>query len=467
MNRPKRTTVCISLVSLALSLRTLPAQAPAGDRPAEKLIIDSEDDKTYYSPVLRALPVANANGATTYIQTDQATGLPSVVLHRAGSNKSTVFTPGYGLLGFPEDYYVGGGGETPALNDNDDVAIAGGYSGPFIFDEPQDSGGILLLSRAGGAPAIVLRTDGPESEVYPGFGEVIMNNSRDFCFESGLTSTDRTTTRLVRALAPDYKPERVVRVGDVLPGAPAGTGYWPAIDIGGTGQRHVKYLNDFGMVAFMSFATANAIPGTAGIKGVNGIFRLPVFEPQMEKVVAAGDAAPGLEGTTFRGIDHFHMNALGELVLVAVLSDSSTSVWYVNPVLGLRPVAYAGQTVETNLGPLEIRVGASAKMISSAGAIPFVAGVSSEDDPDFVEAVLLWKPDGTYAVVARNQNTAPGLPGGYFVNFQPLSVDASNRVLFSAFVSTLNSGLWIGAPDGAPLLVAASGSRLRFTPEHQ
>ncbi len=451
MDWPKRTTACFSLVSLVLRCNSLAAQAPAGDEPAEKIIISLEDKVTGYAPLGRAPPVVNAEGTTAFIQSDNTTAAYSVVLQKPREKAKILVSSGPAPPGLPADYFLDRP-QHPALNDANDVAVAAGYGGPFVFGQPQDLGGVVYLSINGGNPTMVLRSGGPETPTYGGFSELLMNNKRDLCFEAGVGSTvDESGFKLYRAFAPGYLPEKVIGIGEALPGAPVGTGYYPSAVLGTTGERHTNYIDEYGDVAVLSSAA----------KGANGVWKQ--LGLTLIKVVMAGDGTPGLAGVTFQFIDRLHMNGAGEMVISATLSNSWRSIWYADRQGALRLVARTGQQLATNLGAFDdVQVG-EASNISSTGAIPFVAVLTSPHPTlDIVEAVLLWNPDGTYSVIAGNADSAPGLPQGYFTSFRNAVANQQDQVLFAAQVSTLNAGLWVGSPTAPPILIAATGATLRY-----
>jgi hypothetical protein len=323
----------------------------------------------------------------------------------------------------------------PQLNSSGQVAFYGGVNNDFGFQEV-----VFLYDDTAGAALAVPGGAAPEGGNYSGFNadSVRLNETGQVVYRAELTGGfsyrgffrhDGTTAT---AVAVNFAP------------TPAGGVYDGITD---------PVLNDSGQVVFRS--------QLLGASSSLGMFRYD--GPTTTTIALAGAPAPSGGNYGIFSSD-YEMNASGQIVVHATLSDGSSSEGIfrldgeADVAVALRGTPAPGGGVYSNLHP---------PLISSSGDVVYGAQLQSDG---FDPGALFRYTDATGSTaIVRPGDPAPG--GGTIESAGPIALNSSGQILYSANMSGGLHDTGIFRHDGAVahtvalLNTAAPGTTATFFSE--
>ncbi|MFO1439750.1 MAG: choice-of-anchor tandem repeat NxxGxxAF-containing protein [Verrucomicrobiaceae bacterium] len=240
--------------------------------------------------------------------------------------------------------------------------------------------------------------------------------------------------------------------------APGG-GTWTALD-GNSSDPRLSTNGDLGFIGW-------ELEGSSFVQGIYSRVRsTPVGTSGVALEARAGSTAPGTSGATFSTFERptlfdGGMAFRGFLNLNGdnAAGNKGQGVW-AGTFGNMLPVVRTGDTNAQNASiPVGRTVGSVWSPFSSdSGAITM--RITLTGGPGESRAIM-GNTSGTMQIIAKVGDTAPGLAGETFANFDHPVIGDGNQVAFAASTNTGSYGIWKQASGGGPLsLVLRVGETL-------
>ena len=365
-------------------------------------------------------------------------------LHNTSTNSTTLVARfGSRPPGLPIGTRYGEYFESLALNNAGAVAFVAGIE-PVV--EPVDTG---AWTSAGG-PLRLLAADG-----YPIPGASQRACAPRRCLLAAHERRRQTSfftdfnDQTLWVDTPSQPLRRVASAGDTLPGVPG-----MQVESLGAGL-----IDQNGRVAFGARLTSTSNP-----TGISGLWS--ETSGTLQLVAADGGSVPG-HPDSFESFNSAQMNASGQLVFEAFMTNDSRLIAAQRPDGSLRVVAQTDQTLP---GHSHTLINLYSPSINAAGHVAFpayLAGFPSSPLPTSVWA----ENDTGLLLIAQAGQPAPGARGALFDRFEDIQFNDHGEVMFEAYLTEVagitpdnDRGLWLLTRNGRLVLIAREGDYLDIAP---
>lgn len=279
------------------------------------------------------------------------------------------------------------------------------------------------------------------THVANGAGLVLVKAS----FEGGGTTAGNDTA--IWLSRPGEHPVIVAREGDPVPGLNAGVTYDDLVfaNLSLSESRHVCYLA--------------GLKGP-GLIGNNALFAGPADSPML--MIRKGEPVPGEPGERWDSIRNPRINNQGDLAFEAAFRPGGPRRFFIREANGnLVQVAQEGQEAAGTDG--EVWSDFFISQIYLAGNFAAFAAGLADGGQATHDGIWIHKRGTGTSLVAQAGDPAPGLPGLTFEGFDPPLLNEQGMVVFHAWTTAGDDGLWLYR-DGEIHLLLADGEEVLIRP---